>query len=135
MKMTSHNTEDHTMNRAAWFALGLLSGAALAFLTTPATGRDNRQMLRRRARQVADAAGTVVDEGGSFVDSQKRRMAEVVDQGRTEAQAFGSRLTDAFEHGKSAYRNAKEHFHAGAETAGEGIRQAADDVVGPRANS
>jgi len=129
MKMTTHEPEDHMASRASWFALGLLSGAAVALLASPRNGRENRQILSRRARQVAD---TVATEGGAFIRGQSHRMTEVVDRGRVEVQALGSRLNEAVEQGKSAYRAAKDRFQTAAVDATDSMRHAVDDTAGPR---
>ena len=129
MRMINQEPEDYMASRVSWFALGLLSGAAVALLTSPTSGRENRQLLRRRAREVAD---TVVEEGRPFVDAQRQRMNEVVERGRSEVQAFGSRVNDAVEQGKNAYKTAKDKFQTAAADASESVRQASEDVSGPR---
>jgi gas vesicle protein len=132
MKMIHQHPEDHMASRASWFALGLLSGAAVALLTSPMTGSDNRQMLRRRMRQAADAAGGVVEEGGSFIEGQRHRVNDMVERGRAQVQAFGSRVNEAFEQGKSAYRDTKDQVRSTAEQAGDAVRQTADDLTNGR---
>lgn len=129
MKMTTEEPEVHMTSRASWFAFGLLSGAAIALLASPKNGRENRQILSRRARQVAD---TVAAEGGAFMEGQRHRMTEVVQRGRAEAQAFGSRLNEAVEQGKSAYRTAKDRFQTAAADVTDDMRNAGDDTAGPR---
>ena len=133
MKMTSQQPEEDQMSsRAAWFALGMLSGAAVALLASPWNGRESRQMISRRARQVA---GTISQEGRPFIDAQKQRLADVVDRGRTEVQAFGSRVTEAVEQGRTTYRNAKDRVQSAAAEVGQEARQKVEQTTGPRSMS
>lgn len=130
MKMTNHHADAHDGgSKAAWFALGLLGGAAVALLASPTSGRENRQMIRRGARQVSDY---VTDEGGVFVTTQRRLVNQVVDRGRDEVNALGTRVNDAIAHGKSAYRAAREHFHGAATEAVNAVSDAARDGVDRR---
>ncbi len=127
MRLMSKRHNNRMSSHASWFALGLLSGAAVALLTSPKSGRDNRKMLSRRAKEVADA---VTEQGGAFIDQQTQQVTKVVENGRSEALAFGARVTDALQHGKTAYRTAKNRFESAAASVGDGVRQAADDVAG-----
>ncbi len=129
MKLTSHQHEDHVASRAVWFALGLLSGAAVALLTSPQSGRENRQILRRRARQVAD---TVAEQGVAFVDGQAEQLTKVAHRRWADVEAFGSRVNDAVEHGKIAYRTTKERFESSASNINDVGPQASSDAAGRR---
>lgn len=123
---TYRTVDDAVASRLGWFALGLLSGAAIAFLTSPHSGRENRQILRRRVREVGDY---VTEEGGVFVDAQ-RRVNDVVERGRHEVHAFSSRVTDAVEHGKTAAKTAREQLnHTVSEVAAAG-REVVDKLAG-----
>lgn len=104
MKMTAEPGH-RAGSSAGWFILGALSGAAIALMLSPASGRENRRVLRRRAREVGDF---VIEEGGEFLDAQKRRVQEVVERGQDEAHSFGARVNDAISHGRAAYKAARE---------------------------
>jgi gas vesicle protein len=71
------------------FILGAVSGAAIALLYAPTSGRDTRDYLGERAREgrerAADAAG---------------RSREIVSQGR-------ETLSNALERGREAYQQAR----------------------------
>ncbi len=127
MKMTTHRAvpTDGTGSKAAWFALGLLGGAAVALLVSPTSGRENRRLVRRGARQVSDY---ITDEGGVFATTQRRLVNQVVERGREEAQAIGARVNDAIAHGKTAYRAAREQFNGVAAEATDAVNAARDDV-------
>lgn len=109
MKMTTnHDMHDLQMGKATWFALGVFAGAAVALLASPASGRENRQAIGRRARQVGDY---VAKEGNAFIESQRHLVADALDRSRSEVKAFGSRMTEAIVQGKTAYRSAREQSH------------------------
>jgi gas vesicle protein len=71
------------------FILGAVSGAAIALLYAPTSGRDTRDYLGERAREgrerAADAAG---------------RSRDIVSQGR-------ETLSNALERGREAYQQAR----------------------------
>jgi len=121
----NEESESRASSGMMWFALGLLGGAAVALLTSPASGSENRQFVRRRAKDIAD---TVSQEGGAFFNEQRQRVNEVVSRGRDEFQTLGSRVNDAVSHGKTAYREAKDRFKDAASEATEAVNGAADAV-------
>jgi gas vesicle protein len=74
------------------FILGAVSGAAVALLYAPATGRETREFLGERAEEAKAKAAEAAAKG-----------REVLTQGR-------ETLTTAIERGREAYQQArKEH--------------------------
>jgi gas vesicle protein len=71
------------------FLLGAVSGAALALLYAPATGRETREYLGDRAR-----------EG-------RARAAEAAAKGREAMNQGRETLTNAIERGREAYQQAR----------------------------
>ncbi len=71
------------------FILGAVSGAAVALLYAPATGRDTRDFLGDKAREGRERAAGAAD-----------RSREMVNQGR-------ETLNNAFERGREAYQQAR----------------------------
>jgi gas vesicle protein len=71
------------------FILGAVSGAAVALLYAPATGRDTRDFLGEKAREGRERAAGAAD-----------RSREMVNQGR-------ETLNNAFERGREAYQQAR----------------------------
>jgi gas vesicle protein len=76
------------------FLLGAVSGAAVALLYAPATGRETREFLGEKAREGRDRASEV---------AQKGRQA--ISQGR-------DTLTSAIERGREAYQQARSRENA-----------------------
>jgi gas vesicle protein len=71
------------------FLLGAVSGAALALLYAPATGRETREYLGDRAREGRAKAAEAAAKG-----------REAINQGR-------ETLTNAIERGREAYQQAR----------------------------
>jgi gas vesicle protein len=71
------------------FILGAVSGAALALLYAPVTGRETREYLGEKAREGRQRAAEAAEKG-----------RQVVNQGR-------ETLTSAIEKGREAYQQAR----------------------------
>jgi gas vesicle protein len=71
------------------FLLGAVSGAAVALLYAPATGRETRDFVADKAREGFDRAAEAAQKG-----------REVIKEGR-------ETLTSAIERGKEAYQQAR----------------------------
>jgi gas vesicle protein len=71
------------------FILGAVSGAAVALLYAPTSGRETRELLGERAREGRETAGEAARKG-----------RQVIAQGR-------ETLTTAIERGREAYQQAR----------------------------
>jgi gas vesicle protein len=80
-----------------WFLLGAALGAATALLTTPRTGRENRDLLTERggeaAKRAQEWAGEAQNHAGEWLDKSRELFEEQT-----------QRLMSAFEEGKEAMR-------------------------------
>ena len=83
------------------FLLGAVSGAAVALLYAPATGRETRDYLSERAREGRERAAEAAERGRDVMN----RGREVVDRGR-------ETLTNAIERGREAYEQARTREQA-----------------------
>ena len=78
------------------FILGAVSGAAVALLYAPATGRETREYLGDRAREGRERAAEAAQKGRDAID----RGREAINQGR-------ETLSTAIDRGREAYQQAR----------------------------
>jgi gas vesicle protein len=76
------------------FILGAVSGAAVALLYAPATGRETRDYLGEKARESKERAAKAAE-----------RSREMINQGR-------DTLTTAIDRGREAYQQARARENA-----------------------
>jgi gas vesicle protein len=76
------------------FILGAVSGAAVALLYAPASGRETREYLGEKAR-----------EGKERANKAAERSREIINQGR-------ETLTTAIDRGREAYQQARARENA-----------------------
>jgi gas vesicle protein len=90
------------------FLLGSLTGAALAILFAPRSGKETRELLSERIREGAekgrDLRDRVTTRGRELVDD----AAELVEKSKESIERKKDRLAAAVEAGRQAYREEKE---------------------------
>ena len=90
------------------FMLGALSGAALAILFAPRSGRETRELLGEKLRETADRSRKL----GEQAIEKGREMAQdasgYIDRQREALERRRDRLAAAVEAGRQAYREEKE---------------------------
>ena len=84
---------DENGNGFLWFLAGLGIGAAVGILYAPKSGDEIRQRLREaaedgsnvvrdRARQAGDRAGSWVEKGREYLNQQREQVRSAVEAGR-----------------------------------------------------
>lgn len=90
------------------FMIGALSGAALAILFAPRSGRETRELLGEKLRETADRSRKL----GEQALEKGREIAEdasgYVDRQREALERRRDRLAAAVEAGRQAYREEKD---------------------------
>ena len=64
------------------FLLGAVSGAAVALLYAPATGRETRDYLGEKAREGRDRASELADRGRQIIHDGRETLASALERGR-----------------------------------------------------
>lgn len=64
------------------FALGALTGAAVALLMAPATGDELRRILSERAREGAGKASEAARQAREFAEQQRGTLVTAIEKGR-----------------------------------------------------
>jgi gas vesicle protein len=64
------------------FVLGAISGAAVALLYAPASGRETRGYLGEKAREGRERAAAAADRGREMVQQGRETISNAIDRGR-----------------------------------------------------
>ena len=75
------------------FLLGAVSGAAVALLYAPATGRETREYLGEKAREGRDRAGEVAQKGRQAINQGRETLTSAIERGREAYQQARTRET------------------------------------------
>src|SRR5262247_2030601 len=97
--------ESRTGEKALFFTLGAMMGAAIALLLAPHSGEETRRFIATKAK-----------DGADFVATRSRnavnRTGDYVDRGKEILQQQREQLSAALEAGKQAYREEKDKAKA-----------------------
>lgn len=75
------------------FILGAVSGAAVALLYAPGSGRETREFLGDRARDGRDRAAAAAERGREIMTQGRETLTTAIDRGREAYQAARARET------------------------------------------
>ena len=64
------------------FLLGAVSGAAVALLYAPASGKDTREYLGERAREGRERATEAAQKGRQMINQGRETLANAIERGR-----------------------------------------------------
>jgi gas vesicle protein len=64
------------------FILGAVSGAAVALLYAPATGRETREYLGEKAREGREKAAEATERGRQALSQSRETVAHAIERGR-----------------------------------------------------
>jgi gas vesicle protein len=87
--------------KALYFILGAMIGAAAALLLAPRSGEETRKLVASKAREGADVVASRSKEVAG-------KTTEFVDRGKELLQQQRDQISAAIEAGKQAYREEKE---------------------------
>ena len=92
------NERSDSAGYLGWFLFGAVLGAAAAYLTTPRTGPETRDLLAARSGDVAKRAQTLASDA-------QTQAGEWLEKSRELFEEQTQRLVTAFEAGKEAMRD------------------------------
>ena len=64
------------------FILGAVSGAAVALLYAPATGKDTREILGEKAREGRERAREAAERGRQVLNDSRDSLTSAIEKGR-----------------------------------------------------
>lgn len=64
------------------FILGAISGAAVALLYAPASGRETREFLGEKAREGRDRAAEATERGKQAISQGRETLSNAIERGR-----------------------------------------------------
>ena len=64
------------------YLVGVITGAAVALLWAPASGRETRRVVSEKARESSDKATVAAQQGREFVRRQTDHVTKAVNRGR-----------------------------------------------------
>jgi gas vesicle protein len=76
------NSDGGAGNVLLAFLLGAVSGAAIALLYAPASGRATRDYLGEKAREGRDRASEAAEKGREIVNHGRETLATAIERGR-----------------------------------------------------
>ena len=106
--MSSDERNAGTSGVVLSFLLGALSGAALAILFAPRSGRETRDLLGEKLRETADRSRRIGEQAIEKGREAAEDASGYLDRQREALEKRRDRLAAAVEAGRQAYRDEKE---------------------------
>ena len=106
--MTNDERNAGTSGVVLSFLLGALSGAALAILFAPRSGRETREILGEKLRETAERGRQIGERAVEKGKEVAEDASSLVDRGRDVLEKRRDRLAAAVEAGRQAFRDEKE---------------------------
>ena len=106
--MSSDERNAGTSGVVLSFLLGALSGAALAILFAPRSGRETREILGEKLRETADRSRRLGEQALEKGHEAAEDASGYLERQRDALEKRRDRLAAAVEAGRQAYRDEKE---------------------------
>lgn len=104
----SNDTSGNASSVILSFLLGGLTGAALAILFAPRSGRETRELLGEKLREGAERGRDLRDRAVAKGREAVEEAADYVSKGKEGVERRRDRLAAAIEAGRQAYREEKD---------------------------
>jgi len=76
------NNSNQVGGALAAFAVGALVGAAVALLYAPRSGKDTRELIADKGRELKNRVSDAMDDLPAFVDGKKADLSAAIDSGK-----------------------------------------------------
>ena len=106
--MSSDDRSGGTAGVVLSFMVGALSGAALAILFAPRSGRETREILGEKLRETKERGRNVGEQALQKGREAAEDAARYLDRQKDALERRRERLASAVEAGRQAYRDEKE---------------------------
>jgi len=80
--MSDNNESTHVGGYLAAFAIGALVGTGAALLYAPRSGKETRDLLARKGRDLTGQASDALDNAKDFVQGKKAELIAAVEAGK-----------------------------------------------------
>ena len=80
--MSENNESSRVGGYLAAFAIGALIGTGVALLYAPRSGKETRELLAKKGRDLKSKASDAVDDAKHFVEGKKSELAAAFEAGK-----------------------------------------------------
>jgi gas vesicle protein len=80
--MSDNNESARVSGYLAAFAIGALVGTGAALLYAPRSGKETRELLAKKGRELKGQAADALDDAKDFVQGKKAEIAAAVEAGK-----------------------------------------------------
>ena len=80
--MSDNNESTRVAGYLAAFAIGALVGTGVALLYAPRSGKETRELLAKKGRELKGKASDALDDAKDFIDGKKAELAAAVEAGK-----------------------------------------------------
>jgi gas vesicle protein len=80
--MSDNNESSRLGGYLAAFAIGALVGTGVALLYAPRSGKETRDLLAKKGRDLKDKASDALEDATDFIEGKKAELAAAVEAGK-----------------------------------------------------
>ena len=80
--MSVNNESSHVGGYLAAFAIGALIGTGVALLYAPRSGKETRELLAKKGRELKGKATDTLDDAKDFIEGKKAELAAAIEAGK-----------------------------------------------------
>ena len=80
--MSDNNESSRVGGYLAAFAIGALIGTGVALLYAPQSGKETRELIAKKGRELKGQASDALDDAKDFVQGKKAELAAAVEAGK-----------------------------------------------------